>query len=185
MEPDVRLNLADPCFQSIFKYLTVMDPYDHNQPADETRIKGRININTAPWFVLAQLPWLSYHTPNYDLARSIVNYRDTIHGPFKNIGELMQVTNLLNDVNSIGYYEGQAYCSFCFIDAADGTGDAFEQRDAIFDRISNLVTVRSDVFTAYILVRIGQITTARKNESLLFLTEAALLPQAAVATREK
>ena len=39
--------------------------------------------------------------------------------------------------------------------AADGVGDAFEQRDAIFARISNLVTVRSDVFTAYILVRIG------------------------------
>ena len=38
---------------------------------------------------------------------------------------------------------------------ADGVADDFEERDVIFSRISNLVTVRSDVFTAYILVRIG------------------------------
>ena len=37
----------------------------------------------------------------------------------------------------------------------DGAPDDFEERDLIFSRISNLVTVRSDVFTAYILVRIG------------------------------
>ena len=37
----------------------------------------------------------------------------------------------------------------------DSAQDDFEERDLIFARISNLVTVRSDVFTAYILVRIG------------------------------
>jgi hypothetical protein len=37
----------------------------------------------------------------------------------------------------------------------DGAPDDFEERDVIFSRISNLVTVRSDVYTAYILVRIG------------------------------
>ncbi len=37
----------------------------------------------------------------------------------------------------------------------DEAPDDFEERDLIFARISNLVTVRSDVFTAYILVRIG------------------------------
>jgi len=39
----------------------------------------------------------------------------------------------------------------------DGAVDDFEERDLdlIFQRISNLITVRSDVFTAYILVRIG------------------------------
>ncbi len=155
-EFSVRLNLADPNVQSIFKYLTVIDPCDHSPiNPNETRIKGRININTAPWFVLAQLPWVSYHTPNYDLARSIVNYRDTIHGPFKNIGELMTDAN--SSINSIGYYEGE----FVPIPAGlltppDGVGDKFEERDVIFDRISNLITVRSDVFTAYILVRIGK-----------------------------
>ena len=38
----------------------------------------------------------------------------------------------------------------------DGIADDFEERDLIFSRISDLVTVRSDVFTAYILVRIGE-----------------------------
>ena len=33
--------------------------------------------------------------------------------------------------------------------------DDLEERDVIFSRVSNLVTVRSDVFTAYILVRLG------------------------------
>ena len=37
----------------------------------------------------------------------------------------------------------------------DGAANDFEERDLIFARISNLVTVRSDVFTAYIVVRIG------------------------------
>ena len=153
-EASVRLNLADPCFQNIFKYLTVtaMDPNTYTGDPNQTRIKGRININTAPWFVLAQLPWVSYNMPNYDLARSIVNYRDTIHGPFKNIGELMTDAN--NSINSIGYYQGKAIPAG-LLTPTDGAGDAFEERDVIFDRISNLITVRSDVFTAYILVRIG------------------------------
>ena len=38
---------------------------------------------------------------------------------------------------------------------ADTALDDFEERDLLFTRISDLVTVRSDVFTAYILVRIG------------------------------
>jgi hypothetical protein len=38
---------------------------------------------------------------------------------------------------------------------SDAVTDDTEERDLIFTRISNLVTVRSDVFTAYVLVRIG------------------------------
>ena len=155
MREGVRVDLTMPVYQNLFKYLTVMDPCDHS-PIDpnETRIKGRININTAPWFVLAQLPWVTYHTqPNYNLARSIVNYRDT-HGPFRNIGELMQVMDA-NSILSMGYYAQTPGSVFPALTPADGGSDTFELRDAIFTRISNLVTVRSDVFTAYILVRIG------------------------------
>ncbi|MGA2679836.1 MAG: helix-hairpin-helix domain-containing protein [Sedimentisphaerales bacterium] len=156
-EASVRLNIADPCVQNLFKYLTVIDP----APGDpnQTRIKGRININTAPWYVLAQLPWVSYHTqPNYNLAQAIVSNRDT-YGAFKSTGELMRVGIGNNDVNSIGYYQGKAVIPPGLLTPTDcnlDTGDAFEERDVIFDRISNLITVRSDVFTAYILVRIGQ-----------------------------
>jgi len=155
-EASVRLNIADANVQNLFKYLTVMDPTSYTGDPNGTKIKGRININTAPWYVLAQLPWVSYHTqPNYNLAQAIVNYRDTIHGAFHNIGELMTDAN--NSINSIGYYQGKTIPVGLATpqDCNSGNGDAFEERDVIFDRISNLVTVRSDVFTAYILVRVG------------------------------
>jgi len=154
-EPDMRINLADTGYQQVFKYLTVMDPNElqyGGHPYGETRIKGRININTAPWYVLAQLPWVSYHTPNWDLARSIVGYRDA-YGAFKSTGELMRVMDT-NSLRSMDYYAGTGNV-FPALTPADGTNDYFEKRDAIFTRISNLVTVRSDVFTAYILVRVG------------------------------
>ncbi|HEY5503975.1 MAG TPA: hypothetical protein VIK28_02365, partial [Sedimentisphaerales bacterium] len=128
----------------------------------------------APWFVLAQLPWVSYHTqPNYDLARSIVNYRDTIHGAFKNIGELMTDAN--SSINSIGYYEGTAIPPV-LATPTDCNGDLFEERDVIFDRISNLITVRSDVFTAYILVRIG--TDGPQKRVIAILDRSGVTPTA-------
>ena len=164
-EPELRINLADASYQQLFKYLTVMDPPYHNTiDPNEVRIKGRININTAPWYVIAQLPWVSYQS--WDLARSIVAYRDKTNVPglvdysgraglpgFRSIGELMTDANNSN----IGYYQGRTIPPGLLTppDCNSGAGDAFEMRDVIFDRISNLVTVRSDVFTAYILVRIG------------------------------
>ena len=158
-EATARLNLADPCYHNLFQYLTVFDPYNFH-PADanyanETRIKGRININTAPWFVLAQLPWVSLgisinFPPN--LAQAIVKYRDEVKTPkgFESIGELMQVPDMDYYAQSNGDLAG-----FPDLTPGDGAPDDFEERDVIFARISNLVTVRSDVFTAYILVRIG------------------------------
>ncbi|MGA1980539.1 MAG: hypothetical protein ABSG99_08290 [Sedimentisphaerales bacterium] len=162
VESDVRLNLADPNFQQLFKHLTIFDPNnfypgDPNY-ANETRIKGRININTAPWYVLAQLPWVSQRIggTDYSIAQAIVKYRDELKTPkgFESIGELMNVAGM-------DYYQTQAGDLAGFPDltpgdsTGDGAADDFEERDVIFARISNLVTVRSDVFTAYILVRIG------------------------------
>ena len=160
-EEDVRLDLADHDFQQLFKYLTVWPPAKYVSDANETRVKGRININTAPWFVLAQLPWvtdpaLASDDPNrYNLARKIVEHRDdSLVEGFKNIGELMNVAEMY-------YYKTQSGDLTDFPDlttlptGGDGAPDDFEERDVIFARISNLVTVRSDVFTAYILVRIG------------------------------
>jgi DNA uptake protein ComE-like DNA-binding protein len=155
-EESVRLNLQNAAFQQIFNYLTVFDPavYTWNDP-NETRIKGRININTAPWFVLAQLPWMQYEDSNVaPRAKAISDYRDnTLHG-FKSIGELMLVDKMWNlgsdNKNNLNTDTPKG---------PDLTGDTakddFEERDVIFARISNLVTVRSDVFTAYLLVRIG------------------------------
>jgi len=175
-EEEVRIDLADPNFQQLFKYLTVFDPADDNINNDgddwtdestlnqtpEWKVPGRININTAPWYVIAQLPWVSD-----ELAQAIVAYRDewfVSGGPdyrgragepgFESIGELM----LVNEMRSLGS-DGKDNWNGDTPKGPDLTEDTaqddFEERDVIFARISNLVTVRSDVFTAYILVRIG------------------------------
>jgi len=177
-EDEVRIDFTQPLFQRIFNYLTVFDPtvdrIDNNGDGygigpdldpNELKIPGRININTAPWYVIAQLPWVSQRQDGYDggaLAQAIVAYRDRTgiyngragEPGFRSIGELMQAGEMLSlgsdgldNLNS-GIPRGP--------DLTDDTArDDFEERDLIFARISNLVTVRSDVFTAYILVRIG------------------------------
>jgi hypothetical protein len=207
-EREARLNLADPCCQNLFQYLTVFDPTNDgidyngdgigvtNVDPNELKIPGRININTAPWFVLAQLPWVSQRSGGYDdpnLARAIVAYRDKVdlstmtppgpdyyHGGaftsraletgitglrekpgFASIGELATVinNNAGQDNYNMRYYtlgsESGKDLGFPDLTGNEGAIDDFEERDVIFARISNLVTVRSDVFTAYILVRIG------------------------------
>ncbi|MHC4739241.1 MAG: hypothetical protein ACYS9Y_10095, partial [Planctomycetota bacterium] len=171
-EASVRIDLASPDFQQLFKYLTVFDPADDDTDNDgdglsdifdiigpEWKVPGRININTAPWYVIAQLPWVSYHTPNFDLARAIVDYRDNTFVGFDNIGQLNNIDTDPNDYRRIDYYARDVIDldGFPDLDPNDGDGALgnFEERDVIFSRISNLVTVRSDVFTAYILVRIG------------------------------
>ncbi|MDD5063153.1 MAG: hypothetical protein PHQ35_00125 [Phycisphaerae bacterium] len=183
-EATARVDLADPNFQKLFKYFTVLDPavYSWNDP-NETRVKGRININTAPWYVLAQLPWVSQKSSGNDdanLARAIVAYRDQDNllssgGPdysgrsgepgFRGIGELNRVV-AGPDNYSMNYYilgaernidlPGFPDLTTPAPSLGDGAPYDFEERDVIFSRISNLVTVRSDVFTAYILVRIGR-----------------------------
>jgi DNA uptake protein ComE-like DNA-binding protein len=168
----IRLNLADPLYANLFQYITVFDPrtdgVDNDgdgaiDEADELKVPGRININTAPAYVIRQLPWME---PN--IAEAIVAYRDKESisgGPdytsrpgtagFKSIGEL----NLVADgpaAYSIGKYALEpGPTGFPDLTGSDGAENDFEERDLIFARISNLVTVRSDVFTAYILVRLG------------------------------
>lgn len=148
-EEVVRLDLQNPAFANIFQYLTVIDPASFGRGAYETRIKGRININTAPWFVMAQLPWMEPA-----IAPAIVAYRDTIAEGFESIGELMQVPLMLR-LGTDGLDNLYSDIPRGPDLTQDTARDDFEERDVIFSRISNLVTVRSDVFTAYILVRIG------------------------------
>jgi hypothetical protein len=143
----VRLNLADGNLSPVFNYLTALRmPNNH-----ETRVKGRININTAPPAVIAQLPWIT----DVNLAKQIVKYRDDKVNGFTSIRQLVEV-------NDMDYYKKlQVGDQPGFPDltpggtTGDGAKDDFEERDLIFARISDLVTIRSDVFTAYILVRIG------------------------------
>lgn len=162
---EVVVDLRNPAYARLFNYLTVIDPEDPRtgRAADpgrplETRIMGRININTAPAFVLAQLPWMQYpSTDSWDLSRAdaIVQRRvDPRYGAYQTIGELMQVPALL-DLHRDGW-QNQLRDDPRGPDlTSDDLRDDLEERDLLFTRISDLVTVRSDVFTAYILVRIG------------------------------
>jgi hypothetical protein len=148
-EQTVRLDLRNPIFAGIFQYLTVIDPANYGHLSQETRVKGRININTAPSFVMAQLPWMQL-----GIAQAIVAYRDGVAGAFKSTAALCQVPEM-------GYYAFDPAQASVDLDRlpdltpSDGAVGDFEQRDVIFSRISDVVTVRSDVFSAYILVRTG------------------------------
>jgi hypothetical protein len=164
---EVLIDLSKRIYADLFNYLTVIDPAEQIGPnglldPNETRIQGRININTAPAFVLAQLPWLQYpeysadSPPHLKLGRAgrIVAFRDSQDRAFESIADLMQ----LHDMWDLAY-DGE---NNLFQDpdrgpdlTPDDVSDDYEERDLLFTRISNLVTIRSDVFTAYILVRVG------------------------------
>lgn len=160
-------------------------------------ISGRININTAPWYVINQLPWLEDDTATEpsSIAQAIVAFRDknaaaqggidysggraNVTGidptdidedqGFKNIGQLMQVVNqdaLLADFDiRKNIFDGADAVNGDY--TPDTAVDDFEERNLLFHRISNLVTVRSDVFTAYILVRIGEKGPQRRMIAIL------------------
>ncbi len=153
---NVLLDLSRPSYAELLNYLTVIDPAEHGQPADETRIMGRININTAPSFVLAQLPWMQYQPsgqPTSLRALAIVDHRERT-GPFRNAAGLLHVPEMcqLSNDGLDNLHEDDPNGPDITLDRIR---DDLEERDVLFTRISDLVTVRSDVFTAYILVRIG------------------------------
>lgn len=152
----------------------------HNE--DGVPIQGKANINIAPWQVLAALPLVrmgdnGIATPaaaadaTRALAKAIVRFRDiddgtgVPHGPFRGIQELTLVPSY--PAGALG----ETAASRAFIDApgnhatvaftqihgelSPGSGvlDGFQQRMLAFTRISNLVTTRSDSFTAYIVMQ--------------------------------
>jgi hypothetical protein len=205
-EDQVRIDLRDPNFQRIFQYVSAFaEAFAHPDSQGRIKAKGRININTAPWYVIAQLPWVAQRRDipsNYDanaLAQAIVAYRDKLdlggvsglpnyltgrqletglpylreEPGFNSIAELAMVVdkniNAITDI-PMNYYDMRYYVlggrgnnpQMGFPDLTfngrtghdDAPGD-MEKRYLIFSRISDLVTVRSDVFTAYILIRVG------------------------------
>ncbi|MGE4285889.1 MAG: ComEA family DNA-binding protein [Phycisphaerae bacterium] len=139
----------------------------------ESAFCGLININTAPKAVLMTLPWI-----DEALAEAIIAYRDkTGTGPghtglpdysdatheagFRNIYELINVTN---DETDLTDYDIQKYAEdgvditaddFLDLTPDDGAIDDYEERNIIVERLSNLITTRSDVFTAWIVIREG------------------------------
>lgn len=121
-------------------------------------LPGRININTAPKPVLAAaIPEILTHRsgtinlvdPNPSTPQVVEDYADLIiqRRPYANLGDL------LTKIPEMKVYAEQ--------EGLDVVGDPsvrgdLEERDLILSHLSNLFTIRSDVFTAYILVRVGQ-----------------------------
>jgi hypothetical protein len=106
-------------------------------------VEGLINVNTAPWRVLATLPMIKFtfpvtNLPDYaaqnKLAHDIVDYRNT-HGPFRSLTDLNKVPGFANEG---GHQLAQ---------------NTWEEKNATLTRISNLITTRSDSFTAYITIQ--------------------------------
>jgi len=152
----VLVDLARPSHAELLNYLTVLDPAEHGLPPHETRVMGRINVNTAPWFVIAQLPWIQYQAtgqPTFARALAIVDHRER-YGPFRSPAELLQVPRM-RDLAYDGFDNLHEDSPRGPDLTPDRVRDDLEERDLLFTRVSDLVTVRSDVFTAYILVRIG------------------------------
>ncbi len=178
-EAALRLDLRKPLYSRLLNYLTVIDPADHGNPPSETKIKGRININTAPSFVLEQLPWIGTSGPA--IAQGVVAYRDGTLKGFRSIGELTMVPEMWY-YRDIAPGDQDGFPDLSPLGIGDGAADDFEERDLIFHRISNLVTVRSDVFTAYILVRIGEAGPQRRVLAIFDRSEVKSLDVAPYST---
>jgi hypothetical protein len=131
----------------------------NNLTEDTAPVEGLININTASWKVLATLPLLpnfggGNSGPIVTLAQAIQANRLTV-GPFKSIYDLYRVPEFAAAFSSTG----NPLQSDGDITPADATGTAndnvsgdFEAQFLTLNRISNLITTRSDSFTVYIVV---------------------------------
>jgi hypothetical protein len=103
-----------------------------------------------------------------DRAQAVVTYRNA-HGAFTSTAGLLQVPQMC-ELASDKYnnlYDVKNDSKRGPDLTKDNVTDDLEERDLIFQRISDLVTVRSDVFTAYVLVRIGANGPQRRTVAIL------------------
>jgi hypothetical protein len=139
---------------------------------DNAPVNGLININTASWKVLSTLPMVTDATgkiiqaQNTALAKAI--FQDRIkNGPFQSIFDL----NRVNRTSTPGFATWWAASlsgpipNLATFDPDNSDGDItplapsdqnvqgdFEARYLALNRISNLITTRSDSFTVYIVL---------------------------------
>jgi hypothetical protein len=148
-EGDVRFDIASR--PELLEYVCFMNrPNLLYRPKTQWNLPGRININTATMEVIrAAIPPEVQLWDANSLAEDIVNYRNGSQGPFERISDLLEVEGFNKFVNLIDDPNGDDHVGDAQL------GDDIEERDWILSRVANIFTVRSDVFTAYILVRIG------------------------------
>lgn len=166
-----------------------------NANEDTLPVHGLININTAPWQVLAAVPWTRIGDPsitnqtqandvNRRIAKAIVRYRDVNNGTgspngfFRSIFELNRIPAysagdldeagttgspafrfLAGDPETVDFTQGQGEITAptsTGTPAGDGILGDYKQRLLVLNRVSNLLTTRSDSFTVYVLVQAWQ-----------------------------
>jgi hypothetical protein len=148
---------------------------------DDVGAEGLVNINTASYQVLAQLPLVSpagsfdaktSAAQNLAMAKAIVDWRN-VHGPFMSLFDLNSVT-LASDPAKGFQNEGGNLQNFSQVTSQFGiltppdpafpgisspaTSNQVAQEDFQADtialsHISNLMTTRSDTFTVYIVLQ--------------------------------
>ena len=149
-------------------------------------VHGLINPNTAPWKIIATLPMAVRPDGTIDaaandaLAQAIVSYRNQF-GPFRSFFDLHNV------VGAAGQRFSNGWGTMTTGDADDLDGDVspvgqgnadgardFEEMFLVLNRISNMITLRSDSFTCYILVQ-GWRNAGTPNPQLVVQRRAAFL----------
>ncbi len=151
----------------------------NNGNEDTVGIEGLININTADAKVLSTVPFFPYDlvkypdaaTRNANLAQAIVSYRESVNivtshlnGPFKSLFDLMKVPEFVaanQTISGLDPDDGDGDLSpfnatLPVSRPASGEADPtdhivgdFESRYLLLNRVSNLLTTRSDSFTLY------------------------------------
>lgn len=134
---------------------------------------------------------------NAEIAAAIVAYRN-VNGPFKSIFDLYKVpafaleNQMLWQVAQeptplIGYFDGArpAYSSVGvqnWVNGSDSPRIDFSERFLLLDRISNLITTRSDSFTCYVLIQgwrgvgSGAPTLAVQKRAAFYLDRTGVTP---------
>jgi DNA uptake protein ComE-like DNA-binding protein len=156
---------------------------------DNVGVEGLININTASWKVLSMLPFVPGNPGiNQQIAQNIVKYR-LQNGPFTSIFDLNQVPGFQNGSGATGApaVPPAPTSALGLISPADpnfetatptatatGIPEDYQWDCLTLDRISNLITTRSDTFTIYVVLQGWQNAGS---------TNAALPPQPMVTRR--
>jgi len=139
---------------------------------DRVGTQGLININTAPWRVMAAIPWartndvpagVNVRLVNETLARGIALYRDgdpsagiAPHGPFRSMFDLYKVPEFSfyqNQILAAQDPTGQQGDFMPLPGQVDNVRLDYEEQYLLLNRVSNMLTTRSDTFTVYVLVQ--------------------------------
>ena len=167
-------------------------------------VHGLININTANWKVLSTVPFTTDSVTNARIAKAIVLYRDgdpatgaLPQGPFQSLFDLYKVQEFLSNqpvpINATRPDDDDGdFSPFNRTlppngSPTDGITDPheFERQYILITRISNLLTTRSDSFTAYILVQGWRNPNTPQAELVVQRRAAMLIDRSGVTAKNR